>query len=200
MPSSRTWPARAAEARLSAARVPFTVEIAPAEALPYDDATFDHVVSSLVFCSVADPSARCDEIDRVLRPGGALHMVEHVRPATPVLADFFSAVTPWWSRVACNCHLTGRPSTCCRPKGGRCRCASAAPCSCAWNAGARPTAFDAAVSPFVYFGTAVPTKVCYTVRCSIHCSTHKERKDTHVQACDFQGCPLLAHPRSQRPL
>ncbi|MCB0159942.1 MAG: class I SAM-dependent methyltransferase [Caldilineaceae bacterium] len=98
-------PARAAEARLSAARVPFTVEIAPAEALPYDDASFDHVVSSLVFCSVADPQRALREIDRVLRPGGALHMVEHVRPATPVLADFFSAVTPWWSRVACNCHL-----------------------------------------------------------------------------------------------
>ena len=98
-------PARAAEARLSAARVPFTVEIAPAEALPYDDATFDHVVSSLVFCSVADPQRALREIDRVLRPGGALHMVEHVRPATSVLADFFSAVTPWWSRVACNCHL-----------------------------------------------------------------------------------------------
>ena len=98
-------PTRAAEARLSAARVPFTVEIAPAEALPYDDASFDHVVSSLVFCSVADPQRALREIDRVLRPGGALHMVEHVRPATSVLADFFSAVTPWWSRVACNCHL-----------------------------------------------------------------------------------------------
>ena len=98
-------PARAAEARLATARVPFTVEIAPAEALPYDNASFDHVVSSLVFCSVTDPQRALDEIGRVLKPEGALHMVEHVRPATPLLAALFSAVTPWWSRVAYNCHL-----------------------------------------------------------------------------------------------
>lgn len=98
-------PVRAAEARLAAAHVPFTVEIAPAEALPYDDALFDHVVSSLVFCSVDDPRRALGEIARVLKPGGTLHMVEHVRPATPLLAGLFGAVTPWWSRVAYNCHL-----------------------------------------------------------------------------------------------
>lgn len=98
-------PHRAEQARMAAAHVPVTVEVASAEALPYDPATFDHVVSSLVFCSVADQEAALAEIARVLKPGGTLHMVEHVRPDTRLLARLFAAVTPWWSRIAHNCHL-----------------------------------------------------------------------------------------------
>ena len=98
---------RAAAAAQAAARaaVPVEVRVASAEALPFDDAAFDHVVSSLVFCSVTDPPQALAEIERVLRPGGVLHMVEHVRPATPPLAWAAGAVTPAWSRLAGNCHL-----------------------------------------------------------------------------------------------
>lgn len=98
---------RAGEAEQLAAQaaVPMTIKVAPAEALPFDDAAFDQVVSSLVFCSVADPPVALAEIRRVLRPGGTLHMVEHVRPATGWLAWLFGAVTPAWSRIAHNCHL-----------------------------------------------------------------------------------------------
>ncbi len=99
--------ARAAQARAAAtsARVPVTVDIAPAEELPYDDQSFDHAVSSLVFCSVASPERALSEIARVLRPGGVLHMVEHIRPSNIVLATFARAATPLWSRFAWNCHL-----------------------------------------------------------------------------------------------
>ncbi len=101
---------RAAEARREAqeAAVPITVDVAPAEALPYADHRFDHVVSSLVFCSVADQRLALAEIARVLKPGGTLHMVEHVRPHTPPLAWLFDRLTPWWSRVENNCHLNRR--------------------------------------------------------------------------------------------
>jgi ubiquinone/menaquinone biosynthesis C-methylase UbiE len=98
---------RAAEARQRAATlaIPVTVEVAPAEALPYENARFDHVVSSLVFCSVNDQRQVLREVRRVLKPGGTVHMVEHVRPNTPVLAWLFGLLTPWWCRVAGNCHL-----------------------------------------------------------------------------------------------
>ncbi len=96
---------RAARARRASAKVPFTIEVARVESLPYGTAKFDHVVSSLVFCSVTDQSAALAEILRTLKPDGLLHMVEHVRPRTPVLAALFTSMTPWWSRVAYNCHL-----------------------------------------------------------------------------------------------
>lgn len=98
---------RAQRAREAAAAsmIPITIDVAGAEALPHPDAAFDHVVSSLVFCSVTDPVQALHEIRRVLKPGGTLHMVEHVRPQSAWLAALFSAITPWWRRVAHNCHL-----------------------------------------------------------------------------------------------
>ncbi len=100
-------PVRAQRARAVAATctLPMTIDIAGAEALPYPDAAFDHVVSSLVFCSVTEPIQVLHEIRRVLRPGGTLHMVEHVRPQTRWLAALFQAITPWWQQIAHNCHL-----------------------------------------------------------------------------------------------
>ena len=52
---------------------------APAEALPFADASFDAVVSTLVLCTVSDPPRALAEIRRVLRPGGKLVFIEHVR-------------------------------------------------------------------------------------------------------------------------
>lgn len=110
--ADRLWaiepdPERAQKARMVAATcaIPVTIDVAGAERLPYPDAAFDHVISSLVFCSVADQVVALQEIRRVLKPGGTLHMVEHIRPATPWLATLFSAITPWWRRLAHNCHL-----------------------------------------------------------------------------------------------
>ncbi len=99
--------ARAREAAATAA-VPVTVDVAPAERLPYDDHSFDHAVSSLVFCSVTDPVQALRELRRVLRSTGTLHMVEHVRPENPLMGTAAALVTPLWSRIAANCHLDRR--------------------------------------------------------------------------------------------
>jgi ubiquinone/menaquinone biosynthesis C-methylase UbiE len=102
-------PKRAREAEFAALEVrhqiPIYVEVAPAEALPYPDAHFDVVVSSLVFCSVTSQAEALAEIERVLRPGGELWMVEHVRPSTPMMAWLASSATPYWRKIAFNCHL-----------------------------------------------------------------------------------------------
>ena len=110
--ASQVWAiepdAKAAEKASAVARqsgIPTTVKVAAAEELPFPDARFDHVVSSLVFCSVTDPRVVLGEIRRVMKPGGTLHMVEHVRPQTAWLAALFGAATPYWSKVAHNCHL-----------------------------------------------------------------------------------------------
>ena len=54
------------------------IVLAPAEAIPLADASVDHVVSTLVLCSVANPDDVLSEVQRVLRPGGAFHVLEHV--------------------------------------------------------------------------------------------------------------------------
>jgi ubiquinone/menaquinone biosynthesis C-methylase UbiE len=98
----------AAQKAAAAAYVPVEVRQAPAETLPFPDKAFDHVVSSLVFCSVADPRAALEEIARVLRPQGVLHMLEHVRPGFAPAAWMAATVTPAWSKLAGNCHLDRR--------------------------------------------------------------------------------------------
>ena len=99
--------ARAEAARRAAARLGLAarIETATAEQLPFPDQGFDHVVSSLVFCSVSDPALVLAEIGRVLKPGGFLHLYEHVRPQSTALAALFAFVTPGWRKIAHNCHL-----------------------------------------------------------------------------------------------
>ena len=71
--------AREKAARLGGAvGAKLTLTEAPAEALPFPEAAFDFVISSLVLCSVADPARALAEIRRVLKPGGELRLLEHV--------------------------------------------------------------------------------------------------------------------------
>jgi ubiquinone/menaquinone biosynthesis C-methylase UbiE len=110
--AAQVWAIEPDAARAEAARkagvqasVPVEVRVAPAEALPFEDNFFDNVVSSLVFCSVSHPEQALAEIERVLRPGGTLHMLEHVRPGFAPFALVAALVTPAWSQFAANCHL-----------------------------------------------------------------------------------------------
>jgi ubiquinone/menaquinone biosynthesis C-methylase UbiE len=63
-----------------------TVLRAPAEDLPFEDATFDVAVSTLVLCGVDDQPRALRELRRVLRPGGQLLFIEHVRSGDTRLA------------------------------------------------------------------------------------------------------------------
>ncbi|MEX0691674.1 MAG: class I SAM-dependent methyltransferase [Gemmatimonadales bacterium] len=89
-------------ARRRAPRVPLVA--ARAEALPFRDRSFATVVSTLVFCSVADPARGLREVGRVLRPGGALRMIEHVRARARWLGRVQDAITPVWNVVVGGCH------------------------------------------------------------------------------------------------
>ena len=95
---------RYANQRLKAARVPITLTPASIEALPFADQTFDSVVATLVFCSVADPLQGFREIQRVLKPGGVLLLLEHVRSEGNISASIQDALVPLTTRLAGNCH------------------------------------------------------------------------------------------------
>lgn len=95
-----------AEGRASDAIVAhIQVQQADATALPFEDASFDAYVSTLVLCSVPDLHAAVEEAWRVLRPGGALRLFEHVRSETPWRARLQRWLTPVWGLVADGCHL-----------------------------------------------------------------------------------------------
>src|SRR6202008_2923438 len=61
---------------------------APAEELPFEDDSFDVAVSTLVLCGVDDQSRALQELRRVLRPGGRLLFLEHVRSDDAKFARF----------------------------------------------------------------------------------------------------------------
>jgi ubiquinone/menaquinone biosynthesis C-methylase UbiE len=89
-------------ARRRAPRVPLVV--GRAEALPFRDATFDTVLSGLVFCSVPDARRGLYEVRRVLRGQGQLRMMEHVRSTRPWKARLQDRLQPAWTWLAGGCH------------------------------------------------------------------------------------------------
>ena len=82
-----------------------TILRAPAEDLPFEDATFDTVVSTLVLCGVDDQPRAVREIRRVLKPGGRLLFVEHVRSDDAAVARRQDRIN-WLNRlvVGCDCN------------------------------------------------------------------------------------------------
>lgn len=77
---------------------------APAERLPFADASFDTAVSTLVLCTVPDPAAALAELARVLKPGGGLLFIEHVRAKDPGLARWQDRLERPWRFLADGCH------------------------------------------------------------------------------------------------
>lgn len=83
---------------------PATVVEAPAEELPFDDGTFDTACVTLVLCTVVDPDRALAEIARVLRPGGRLLFLEHVRAPDPRLARWQDRLWRPWRAFGHGCH------------------------------------------------------------------------------------------------
>ena len=89
-------------------RLPLTTVVrAPAEDLPFADGTFDTAVSTLVLCGVDDQERALRELRRVLRPGGKLLFIEHVRSDEASLArkqDRMNGLNHFL--VGCDCNRT----------------------------------------------------------------------------------------------
>jgi ubiquinone/menaquinone biosynthesis C-methylase UbiE len=99
--------ARRLRARVESSEFPFGVEVLEtgAEELPLDDAGFDTVVATLVFCTIANAPEAASEAARVLKPDGELLLLEHVR------AEEGSSRARWqdrlerpWGWFGAGCH------------------------------------------------------------------------------------------------
>ncbi len=97
--------ALSAQSLAARSRAPVRLHEADAQSLPFADGTFDTVVCTLVFCSVADQARALSEVRRVLKSDGMLIFIEHVRPGRGGLARIADAANPLWHRMIGTCNL-----------------------------------------------------------------------------------------------
>ncbi|HEV2127172.1 MAG TPA: methyltransferase domain-containing protein [Thermomicrobiales bacterium] len=83
---------------------PVTFEQVEATDLPYPDASFDTVTTSLTLCTVPDPERTLREMSRVCRPDGRIVLLEHVDPPNPLLSGVLHLLSPLQERRM-GCHL-----------------------------------------------------------------------------------------------
>ncbi len=77
-----------------------------AEDLPFEDETFDSVVSTLVLCSVKSPYKVLNEVKRVLKPGGTFIFIEHVKsPKDDFVAKTQDILHKSWKWLFEGCDL-----------------------------------------------------------------------------------------------
>ena len=84
--------------------LPAQLVAAPAEALPFADDPFDTAVATLVLCTIPDAVAAIDEMARVLKPGGKLLFIEHVRAEDASSARWQDRLEKPWRFLADGCH------------------------------------------------------------------------------------------------
>lgn len=77
-----------------------------AEQIDLPDNSVDTIVSTLVLCSVNCVQQTLQELSRVLRPGGQLLFLEHVRAAEEKIIRWQKRCEPLWRCCCGNCHLT----------------------------------------------------------------------------------------------
>src|SRR5699024_1302568 len=65
----------------------------------FSDNTFDFVISSCVFCSVPNPVAGFEEIRRVVKPGGKIIMLEHMRSENPLIGSVLDIINLFTVRL-----------------------------------------------------------------------------------------------------
>ena len=71
--------------------------------LPFDDYTFDSVVTTLIFCSVDNLQLALKEVYRILKPGGKIYFIEHVLPEKVVYKNIVNTLNSTWKIIGkCN--------------------------------------------------------------------------------------------------
>ncbi len=84
------------------------LRLGDAQALEFADDGFDTVVCTLGLCTIPDPRTAVAEARRVLRPGGRILLLEHVRSPSPPIRIVQRLLEPLSVRFAAD-HLTREP-------------------------------------------------------------------------------------------
>lgn len=96
-----------AMARKHLDRAPCAVELVAgsAEEVPYEDKSFDSVVTTWTLCTIPDAAKALAEARRLLKPGGELVFIEHGRAPDPGVARWQHRLNPLWRRIGGGCNL-----------------------------------------------------------------------------------------------
>jgi ubiquinone/menaquinone biosynthesis C-methylase UbiE len=70
------------------------LRVGDAQALDFPDAAFNTAVGTFVFCSVPDAAKGLAELGRVVKPGGDIWLLEHVRVDKPVIGALMDILNP----------------------------------------------------------------------------------------------------------
>jgi SAM-dependent methyltransferase len=103
-PSDLGW--RMSADRRRGALVPVERVGLDGQRLEAEDASYDAVLSTFTLCTIPEVATALTEVRRVLRPGGALHFLEHGRSPDASVARWQRRLDPLERRVAGGCHLS----------------------------------------------------------------------------------------------
>jgi len=91
--------------RMSRTLIPVESHTLSAERMPFEDHTFDAVVSTWTLCSIPDVSAALRDVHRVLKPGGEFRYVEHGLSPDANVRKWQHRLNGIQNVIADGCHL-----------------------------------------------------------------------------------------------
>jgi len=91
--------------RIRHARIAVDFHHLDAEHLPFEEGSFDTVVSTMTLCSIPDVAHALREVRRVLKPGGQFLFLEHGRAPDAGVARWQERVNRYWMPLAGGCHV-----------------------------------------------------------------------------------------------
>jgi ubiquinone/menaquinone biosynthesis C-methylase UbiE len=103
-PSDLSW--KLAQDRRSESAIAIERSGLDGQSLPFPDDSFDTALSTWTLCTIPDPVLALTEVRRVLRPGGALHFLEHGLAPDEKVQRWQHRLEPFNRRMAGGCHLT----------------------------------------------------------------------------------------------
>jgi ubiquinone/menaquinone biosynthesis C-methylase UbiE len=103
-PADVGW--RLARKRVAATTIPIERSGLDGQSLPFPDDSFDAALSTWTMCTIPDLEAALRELRRVLKPGGALHFLEHGLAPDEGVRRWQHRFDPVQQRLFGGCHLT----------------------------------------------------------------------------------------------
>ena len=88
-----------ARTRAATLNLDLDLRLGDVQALDFPDASFDSAVATFVFCSVPDPILGLRELRRVVKPGGQVLLLEHMRSENRSIAALMDLLNPLAVRI-----------------------------------------------------------------------------------------------------